>query len=327
MLTMKIRLIIKTFVFVFFIVTASFAETNSVVSISDDLELSKFKELQNKAFSYAYYLRSSYLRNCVSASLKFGKPDESSKKLIINSLGFLERTLIYAPDVPFLWREYAVYNSGIGRIKGVIYAYEKLAGVEPSPEIHYKLGKLYNSNSDLDKAVEQFELYLNFQPNDLKVKEYLAQILINAGLKSEKFNNQVKAKSYFLKAINTFDDLLADSENATFYFKKGMVQELLENSDNALESYSKAIFIQPDNPEAYLRASNIYYAKGENAAYAGNLEKANEFYSEAANTILLIVPEKKDNPEMLNYAAYLFGAPWRKTRTCRETCYAGYRKR
>ncbi len=301
---MKI-LLLKTFVFVFLVVTASFAETNSVAYDSDNLELARFKELQNKAFSYAYYLRSSYLRNCVSTSLKFGKPDELSKKLIINSLGFLEKTLIYSPDIPFLWREYAVYNSGIGRVKGVIYAYEKLSKLEPSPEIHYKLGKLYNSNSDFDKAVEQFELYLDFRPNDLKVKEYFAQILINAGLKSEKFNNRVKAKSYFLKAINAFDDLLTDCENATFYFKKGLVQELLGNPDTALESYSKTIFLQPDNPEAYLRASKIYYAKGENAAYTGDSEKADEFFSEAANTILLIVPEKKSNPEMLNYAAYL----------------------
>ncbi len=301
---MKIQLI-KTFFLVFLVVTVSFAETNSVASISDDLELSKFKELQNKLFSYAYYLRSAYLRNSVSASLKFGKPDESSKKLIINSLGFLEKTLIYSPDIPFLWREYAVYNSGIGRVKGVIYAYEKLSKLEPSPEINYKLGQLYNSENDFEKAVEQFELFLNSHPNDLKVKEYLAQILINAGLKSVKFNNQIKAKSYFRQAINYFDNLLNESENAIFYFKKGLVQELLGNSDDALESYSKAIFIQPDNPEAYLRASKIYYAKGENAAYAGESEKADEFFSEAANTILLIVPEKKSNPEMLNYAAYL----------------------
>ncbi len=301
---MKIRLL-NAFVFVFFVVSVSLAETNSVVLNLNNPELSRFKKLQKNAFSYAYYLRSSYLRNCVNASLKSGKPDEISKKLIVNSLVFLEKTLKYASDVPFLWKEYAVYNGGIGRVNGVVYAYKKLAELEPSAEIHYKLGQLYNSKSDFDNAVEQFELYLNFHPNDSKVKEYLVQLLINAGLKSEKFNNHVKAKSYYKQAINTLDDLLNYSENATFYFKKGSVQELLNNSDDALESYSKAIFIEPDNPESYLRASNIYYAKGENAAYSGNPEKANEYYSEAANTILLIVPEIKDNPEILNYAAYL----------------------
>ena len=301
---MKIRLI-KTFVFVFFIVTASLAKTNSVVSSSKIHRNSRFKILQNKAISYAYYLRSSYLRNSVSASLELGRPDETSKKLIINSLGFLERALLIAPDIPFLWKEYAVYNSGIGTVKGVIFAYEKLSKLEPSSEIHYKLGQLYNSNNDFDKAADQFEIYLDFQPNDLIVKEFIAQIFINAGLKSEKFNNKIKAKSYFLKALNTFDELLNETEKASFYYKKGLVHELLGNSDDALVSYSKSIFLQPDNPDSYLRASKIYYAKGEKTAYAGNLEKANEFYGEAANTILLIVPEKKNNPEMLNYAAYL----------------------
>ena len=292
---MKIQLI-KIFFFVFLIVTVSFAKTNS---------FNRINSLQNKLYSYAYYLRSAYLRNSVSASLNYGKPDESSKKLLINSLVFLEKTLIYAPDVPSLWKEYAVYNSGIGRTKGVIYAYEKLYKLEPSPDINYKLAQLYNSENDFERAAEQFKLYLNYYPNDLKVKEYLAQLLINAGLKSEKFNNQIKAKSYFTQAQTVFDDLLNETEKAELYFKKGLVQELLSCSDAALESYSKAILLQPDNPDSYLRASKIYYAKGEQAAYACNLEKANEFYREAANTILLIVPDKKNNPEMLNYAAYL----------------------
>jgi len=293
------------FLFIFFVSALIFAETNSPPSTSTKSRVSRFNEVQNNAISYAYYLRSSYLRNCVTTSLKTEIPNDLSKNKIINSLGFLEKALVYAPNIPFLWQEYAAFNGGVGRVKGVILAYEKLSKLRPTPEIHYKLGRLYNSNANFDKAEVQFKLYLNLRPKDLETKEFVAQMLINAGLKSGKFNNQIKAKSYFLKAVNIFDKLLKDNENAPTYYNKGLAQELLGDSDEALKSYSKAIFIEPDNPDSYLRASRIYYAKGKKAEFLGELKKADEFYCEAANTILLIVPDKKNNPEVLNYAAYL----------------------
>jgi len=301
---MKIRAV-YFFVFVFSISTVLIAETNSAVVNNRKPEFLRFKKLQNNAFAYAYYIRSSYLRNLVGAYLKSGKPDESSKKLIVDSLLYLERALKYTHDVPFLWKEYAVYNSGIGRMDGVIFACEKLAELEPSPEIYYKLGQLYNSKGNLEKAVDNFNLYLTYIPGDAKVKEYVAQLHINSGLKNEIVNNQIKAKSCFRQALNIINGLLTEKENARLLFRKGFVLELLGNPENALEAYSKAILLEPGNLEPYFRASNIYYAKGEKAAFAGNPEKAKEFYAEAAKTILLIVPEKKDNPEMLNYAAYL----------------------
>ncbi len=76
------------------------------------------------------------------------------------------------------------------------------------------------------------------------------------------------------QAVQAINKQLAISPNADLYFKKGIVYSNLQNYQEALNAYSQALFLDPDNLETLSEMA-------DNLATLGNQQDAAEFYKKA----------------------------------------------
>lgn len=120
-----------------------------------------------------------------------------------------------------------------------------------SKDIYEYLGLAYSKLNMSDHAVENFEKSLEVNPSDILILT-LAQEYIKAG-------NYEKAGYYI--------DRAASADSAVLKEKRLLLQGQrylgLAEYDNAIESFSKVLELNPGSADAYYYIGEVYEAKGE----------------------------------------------------------------
>ncbi len=119
-------------------------------------------------------------------------------------------------------------------------------------EAHNKLGYLYLSNSQFNKAFVEFQKAVNLNPKNKEAFNYLGYI-------SARFKKYDEAISYYKKAISIDPDY-SDAMN-----NLGVVYLDMENWDEAISYFNSALsnpmYITPE--KAYTSMGYAYYKKGD----------------------------------------------------------------
>ena len=285
------------------VTTSSFANAKSDSDFTTYLY--RLEAVRDRALTYAYYLRSAYLKNRVNHLISSRRIYKRARNDIFESVFLLEKSLEYSPKSSTLWKEYADINGQLGRVNKVIEAYEHILKLSPSLTVYQKLGALYELTDQPELAIKQYELAVKSAPGDVTLKERIVDVYIEQGFKSARNGNYEFSESQFLKARNKLNKLIRKENKARYLLKKGLLCELLAEHDEALESYKTAISIDPKETDAYIRASRIYSAMGDAALRAGKPEIAKTNYFQAAQLMLEVVPEQKSQSELLNFTAYI----------------------
>jgi len=267
--------------------------------------LNRLEAVRDRALTYAYYLRSAFLRNRVTHAFATGRMYKRARNDIFESVFLLEKSLEYSPYSPALWLEYANLNEQLGRTDKVIQSYEHLVKLLPLKEIHLKLGMLYELVGKPDLAVKQYENAIQLTPDDTILKERVVDVYIQQGFKADQRGNYELSKSQFTQARDKLKQLISQIKLARLWLKDGLLCELLGEPFPALESYNKAISLDPEETDAYIRSSRIYCAMGEVDERAGYPEAAKTNYLKASELMLKVVPSRKSKSELLNFTAYV----------------------
>jgi len=129
---------------------------------------------------------------------------------------------------------------------------------------NYNLGEFYENLKDYDKALMYYEKSIKYYPTHnwhpdknsiLVVKEKISNIYYNLCLKYYKEKNYKKSLEYSLKAISN------NENNVEAYVMLGNNYFQLNEIPKALESYKKALQIDPNQYEAkenYERIKKVY---------------------------------------------------------------------
>ena len=133
-----------------------------------------------------------------------------------------------------------------------------------SKDIYEYLGLSYSKLDMSDHAVENFEKALEVNPSDVLILT-LAQEYIKAG-------NMEKA-GYYLDKAGSGDNAVLREKSLLL---KGQRYLGLKEYDNALESFSKVLELNPGSADAYYYTGEVYEAKGE-------LQKAKAQWRKAYN--------------------------------------------
>ena len=130
-------------------------------------------------------------------------------------------------------------------------------------------------------------------------------VYIEQGFKNARNADYELSKTQFVTARKKLKELINYRNKARYLLKYGLLCELLGEPDKALKEYKKVISLDPDETDAYIRASRIYSAMGEKNLRDGKTESAKQKYKTASELMLKVVPARKSKTELLNFTAYI----------------------
>jgi tetratricopeptide (TPR) repeat protein len=263
-------------------------------------------DLRTRAMANAYYLRSAYMRHRALQGRETRQLTPAAQEGIADAVFFLERALEFAPESRYLWWESAALNSSIGRIAGVIAAYEHLVAIEPRIELVLKLGDLYQLRGDAERAVEQYSRALAATPGSAIILERIADVYIEEGFQAQRRDDLELANAHFRAALARLQTLARTNAKARVLVKQGVLYQLVNEDARALTAFRAALARDPGNQDACMRAAQLLFTQGDQAERAGAADEARNRYAEAAALLANVVPNSRLQPEMLNFAAYVF---------------------
>lgn len=89
-------------------------------------------------------------------------------------------------------------------------------------------------------------------------------------------------RQILLKAEKHIDALIGTGPEADLYFRKAVIEDRLDNKDNAISAYSAAIELEPSNSKYYSNRGLLYQQKGSLEESLNDLHKAVELAPAAA---------------------------------------------
>ncbi|MCK5852206.1 hypothetical protein KAH27_04165 [bacterium] len=274
--------------------------------------LNRLEVVRDRALTYAYYLRSAYLKKRANHLLSSGRTYQRARNDVFESVFLLEKTLEYSPRSTALWLEYAELNGQLGRVDKVLQSYEHLVKLSPSSDFYQRLGILYELSEKSELAIKQYEFAVQLAPGDTALKERIIDVHIGQAFKDARGGDYELSKEQFIIARKKLKKLVNYQNKARYMLKEGLLCELLGKPVKALEAYKKTIDLDSDESDAYIRASKIYCMMGDENLRAGKPEIAETNYTLASELMLKVVPEKKSKSELLNFTAYVLALSGKK---------------
>jgi serine/threonine protein kinase/Flp pilus assembly protein TadD len=227
------------------------------------------------------------------------------------------KALKISPDLPEAHRSLGRYHMFIGDFDEAEKSFLKAIEDNPKYAIGYRtLAWLKEMSGDHESAIEWAKMSLKYAPNDTETLLLLSLINMDMG-------KYTVAMATLQRAI----ELAPDYGRA--YYNLGLVYEKLGVHDLALENYREAIKYKGD-PNAYVEAGYIYmvskeydkarailedsikegcfpfiafYYLGYTEKLCGNMEKALEYFDNAASSAEENVLEDEENVHIKAYQA------------------------
>ncbi len=182
--------------------------------------------------------------------------------------GEVEQRAQISPEQPQNNDEwYAAYHFGMGvfhqknkEIEKAVEEYDKVIKFDPdNAEVHINLGVIYKDKGDLDKAVEEYEKALAIDP-------HLEVGYNNLGVAYFLKGNYTESIRHYQKAVEI------NPKNLESYVNLGITYGMQKRSDEAIRAFQTAISINPQHAETQYNLAIIYDENGE-------IEKALLYYS------------------------------------------------
>jgi len=132
----------------------------------------------------------------------------------------------------------------IGNYSKAINKYTKALTIHSNLKTKENLGKCYQKNNHIDKAIILFEEVLNEQINNLLLKYHLAKLY--------------KSKRAFSKAKILLKDLInSDNENPNYYYYLGSIYSNLKQKDSAKIAFLKAVNLDSTHFKSLYKLSKL----------------------------------------------------------------------
>ena len=254
------------------------SEDENIKSLAEDPLTTAFEsykkalELDDKdKFSNSLKIKLTLLTNDLTNQAVDGFNNEDYEKalksfeqiLAINDMPLIKQ------DNPDAVDTVIVYNAGLAAYNAQKYDqaikyYKEAAEYGYNGARTYSLiASAYQQKKDTLGALEVLQEGFEKYPEDKTVLTSMIQIYLDQK-KSE------EAMKYLDMAIEQ------EPNNELFYFIKGTLFETLKDGDKAIESYQKAIDVNPEYYDAYYNLGALYYNKGVQQIEIANAIPANE---------------------------------------------------
>src|SRR5665648_677274 len=176
-------------------------------------------------------------------------------------------------------------------------SFEHIMAIEETPVIIFNAGLAAYNAQKYDKAIEYYREAAKYKYNGAKTYSLIASSyfqkqdtigalqVLQEGLKEYSDNGalMVEVINVYLNA-NKVDDAMKyldmaiaqDPENSSYYFARGTLYDKLQKTDEATNSYLKAIEFKDDYFDAYYNLGALYYNKGVKQVDVANAVPSNQ---------------------------------------------------
>lgn len=202
--------------------------------------------------------------------------NQSGVRLVARELEFAPETLIdwevlieddggYRFAVPLL-RRWVLANRPLRRVK------DELDRLDPLAETLFQGGQGFYNNNNPDAAEQQLRQALNINPNHLKARLLLGQVLLEKG--------------NLVESVDMFDAAYQYDERSA---RANLIKSLLalaetQEENLQLSTYERIIKIQSDQPLANEKIQAIWIKRGEAAQAQENFEEALKAFEQIDDT-------------------------------------------
>lgn len=236
--------------------------------------------------------------------------NRSGVRLVARELEFAPETLIdweiliesdgaYRFAVPLL-RSWVLANRPLRRVK------EELDRINPLADGLYQTGYGYyaRESPNLEAAAQQLQQAININPNHLKARLLLGQILLEKG--------------NFIESVNMLEPAYQYDERAARGHLIRSLLALAESQDENLQlaTYQRILKLQSDQPLANEKIRAIWFKRAEVAQAAENYEEAVKAYEQIGETeriekVHALMHEKKLALDMQRAGLYEKSGQWK----------------
>lgn len=224
----------------------------------------------------------------------------------------LQEIPVMKADNPGVIDTIIVFNAGLAAFNAENYA-KAISYYGEAAKYGYNEGRTYQllskahlENKDTANALIALQDGFQKYPEDNGVLVELINIYINSG----KTNDAMK---YLSLAIEQ------DPENSTYYFAQGSLFDQVGEQEKSIQSYEKAIKINPEYYDAHYNLGALFYNNGvkqveiavkvpasENARYEEEVKKADEWFEKALPLMEKCRELKPDDPYALESLRNLY---------------------
>ncbi len=193
------------------------------------------------------------------------------------ALNYLDKAVVADPKDELLLSNRAKIKEMSGDKFGALTDHNKAIAIAPTNADGYTERGIYNLNQKYAAlAFADFNKAIALKPNSSYPYFYLSKI---------KYENNDLADA--LKDIDKA--ILSDDQQGRLFNFRGIIYSALKQYKNALENFSTAIKLNPDDFSSYLSRAQVYYG-------LENMDAACQDYSKAKS---LVSEQKVNNPELL----------------------------
>jgi Tfp pilus assembly protein PilF len=170
-----------------------------------------------------------------------------------------------------------VFNEGVdlwrsGDARGARQLLTMTLALDPSVlEAHLGLAPVLEATGELDEALGHLETYLTARPDDLRALEMRLRILESLGLSEKAEQARVQ-----LQGVDPQRGLRANFEEGVRHFHAGRI-------DHAVESFEKALEIDPAHARSHYQLGLCFVSLGRTADARRELERFLELAPEASD--------------------------------------------
>ena len=214
-----------------------------------------------------------------------------------DNLTLFEYAVGLTPENPKALGNLAFYLMASGQFPRAKEYYYKGLQIRPRPEMYLNLGIIFESEQDVDKAIECYKKGLDMTPDDAKAHAYLAKALTKKGLREEAlqhFQKDLELASHLSRPHVNMGVVMAgknDMESAATFFAKaleiepksakinydfGVVLEKHGDREGAVRRYSRALEIDPDHVQAHNNLGVVLANSGKTDEAIERFEKTVE---------------------------------------------------
>jgi tetratricopeptide (TPR) repeat protein len=218
------------------------------------------------------YLKNGNIKNALRY-LKIAQTRNNNMHIVFNNLGvaseiagkdlqalkFWKQALKKNPNLTETHVNMGVVHEKMGQKKKAIIAYQKALELDKTNAMaHYNLGVIYAKEKDFPKAINEWETALKLDRKDENILNGLAWA----------YEKQGKRKQALAKLDQSIKLRPFDSKT---HFSSGRIKYDLGDVDDAIDSFKKAVQLDPSFGDAYYRLGLAYDSQGQSYDAIANL--------------------------------------------------------
>ena len=234
----------------------------SVLENIQEIEMANTELYQIKGHAYVL------IKNIDAAKEQYNQALQliHDKEELVDTLYSISQTLqfqsLYELAIQYLKQAYSLFDDYLFIIYDLAYCYERTENtyqsliyyekyLEKDPfsdHVWFTVGRLYEEEGNIEKALEAYNFVHAINPNFSDVLLEIARI----------YENSFQYK----KAIQYYSDYLEiDPENYEVHYYIGNCYNLIDEWDNSMEHFHKSINIEPLNAKVFHGMASVLYKK------------------------------------------------------------------